>query len=54
LENLQYLFAAYTAIWVILFFYINRLHRRERMLASELEALRAATTAAADPPADTA
>ena len=47
MENLQYLFAAYTAIWVILFLYISRLHRRERFLASELEALCAETTATA-------
>ena len=45
MENLQYLFVAYTAIWVILFLYVNRLHRREKALWTELEELRAAKPA---------
>ena len=50
LDNLQYLFAAYTAIWVVLFLYVNRLHRREKALWSEVEQLRgeSPTTAATD------
>ena len=46
MDNLQYLFAAYTAIWVVLFVYVNRLHRRERGLWNEVEQLRAELTAA--------
>jgi CcmD family protein len=48
LDNLQYLFAAYTAIWVALFVYVNWLHRRERGLWNEVEQLRAELTAAVE------
>ena len=39
MENLSYLFAAYTAIWIVLFAYVARLHRREKSLRQELEQL---------------
>ncbi len=39
MENLQYLFAAYTAIWLILFAYIMRLQKRTKELGEELEQL---------------
>ena len=40
MENLSYLFAAYTAIWILLFAYVMRLQRREKSLWEELEQLR--------------
>jgi CcmD family protein len=40
MENLSYLFAAYTAIWIILFAYLLRLQRREEGLRQELEQIR--------------
>ncbi len=39
MEKLQYLFAAYTAIWIILFAYIMRLQNRAKELGEELERL---------------
>jgi CcmD family protein len=38
--NLNFLFAAYTAIWVLLFLYILLLSRRNRTLQKEIEELR--------------
>ncbi len=40
MTNLNFLFAAYTAIWVLLFFYILSLSRRNRSLGREIEELR--------------
>jgi len=40
MTNLNFLFAAYTAIWVLLFFYILSLSRRNRSLDKEIEELR--------------
>ncbi|MBI1829862.1 MAG: CcmD family protein [Planctomycetes bacterium] len=40
MENLNFLFAAYTAVWVMLFFYIVVLSRRNRALEKEIEELR--------------
>jgi CcmD family protein len=41
MENLSFLFAAYTAVWVLLFVYIHVLGRRNRALEKEIEELRA-------------
>ncbi len=38
--NLNFLFAAYTAIWVLLFLYILMLSRRNRTLQKEIDDLR--------------
>lgn len=40
MKNLDFLFAAYTAVWVLLFFYIVSLARRNRTLGEEIEELR--------------
>jgi CcmD family protein len=40
MANLNFLFAAYTAVWVLLFFYILALSRRNRFLQKEIEELR--------------
>ena len=40
MENLNFLFAAYTAIWVLLFLYLSVLARRNRSLEKEIEELR--------------
>jgi len=39
MSGLSYLFIAYTIIWGALFLYLFRLHRRERRLSQDLEAL---------------
>ncbi|HVM94784.1 MAG TPA: CcmD family protein [Candidatus Acidoferrales bacterium] len=41
MENLNFLFAAYTAVWVLLFVYILVLSRRNRSLEKDIEELRA-------------
>jgi CcmD family protein len=38
--NLNFLFAAYTAIWVLLFLYILMLSRRNRTMQKEIDELR--------------
>ncbi len=38
--NLTFLFAAYTAVWVLLFLYILMVARRNRALQKELDELR--------------
>ena len=40
MTNLNFLFAAYTAVWVLLFLYIHVLARRNRALEKEIEELR--------------
>ena len=40
MENLSYLFAAYTAIWILIFAYLVRLKRREKTLRQDLDQLR--------------
>lgn len=40
MKNLDFLFAAYTAVWVLLFFYILSLARRNRSLEEEIDDLR--------------
>jgi len=40
MKNLNFLFAAYTAVWVLLFFYILSLARRNRSLEEEIDDLR--------------
>jgi len=41
MSRLSFLFAAYTAVWVLLFFYIHVLSRRNQRLEKEIEELRA-------------
>ena len=52
MENLQYLFAAYTAIWLVHFTYIMRLQKRTKELGQELERLSQDLSPKADPAAD--
>ena len=40
MTNLNFLFAAYTAVWVLLFLYILSLSRRNRALDKEVDELR--------------
>ena len=40
-SRLDYLFAAYTAIWVLMYLYIRVLARRNQRLEKEIEELRA-------------
>lgn len=40
MDNLGFLFAAYSVVWGVLFFYIVSLARRNRSLAREIEELR--------------
>jgi CcmD family protein len=39
-DNLNFLFAAYTVVWVFLFLYVLTLSRRNRSLETEIEELR--------------
>ena len=39
MENLSYLFAAYTATWIVLFAYIFRMQLREKSLRQKIEEL---------------
>jgi CcmD family protein len=40
MENLSFLFAAYTAVWALLFVYVVILSRRNRSLEREIDQLR--------------
>jgi len=40
-EGLTYLFLAYTVIWLVLFFYLFLLSRKNRKLEKEIEKLKA-------------
>lgn len=40
MDNLGFLFAAYTAVWVVLFLYTVVLARRHRALQREIDELR--------------
>jgi CcmD family protein len=40
MDNLSFLFAAYTAIWVLLFLYVANIARRNRTLQREIDELR--------------
>ena len=40
MANLSFLFAAYTAIWVLLFLYVANIARRNRALQREIDELR--------------
>ena len=40
MENLGYLFAVYSIIWVAFFSYLFYLHRRQRRLQREIDALK--------------
>ncbi len=37
---MNYLFAGFTAVWIVLFFFLLRIHRKQEQLAQELEMLR--------------
>ena len=39
MENLGYLFAAYSVVWLVLFGYIYLLYTRQQKLKQELDAL---------------
>ncbi len=40
MENLSFLFAAYSATWVVLFLYVLSLWRRQNRIAEELQNLK--------------
>jgi CcmD family protein len=40
MENLGYLFAAYTVIWVVVFGYVLFMQRKQRKLQQQIELLR--------------
>ena len=40
MANLSFLFAAYAAIWVLLFLYIANIARRNRLLQRDIDELR--------------
>ncbi len=42
MDVMNYLFAAYAAIWVILALYLFSIHSRQRKLAQEIERLKQA------------
>lgn len=39
MDNLHYLFAAFSAVWIVLFIYLARLSRRTKELGLQLEEL---------------
>jgi len=41
MDNLSFLFAAYAAVWILLFVYVTMLSRRNRALEREIDELRA-------------
>ncbi len=41
MDKMNYLFAAYAAIWIILALYLFSIHSRERRLREEIERLKA-------------
>jgi CcmD family protein len=41
MDNMQYLFAAYLAIWIVLSLYLFSLHSREKKLRGEVRRLKA-------------
>ncbi len=45
MENLGYLFAAFTVVWVVLFGYILSLLRRQRQLQRDLDSLKERSSA---------
>ncbi len=40
MENLSFLFAAYSATWVVLFLYVYSLWRRQNRIAEEIQRLK--------------
>jgi CcmD family protein len=42
MDAMNYLFAAYAAIWIILALYLFSIHSREKKLAQEIERLKQA------------
>lgn len=40
MENLSYLFAAYSAVWVVLFLYILSLWRKQNRIEEDIERLK--------------
>lgn len=41
MARLEYLFAAYTAIWILIYLYVRVLSRRNQRLEKEIDELRA-------------
>ncbi len=41
MDNMQYLFAAYLAIWIVLSLYLFSLHSREKKLREEVQRIKA-------------
>ena len=39
MDNLHYLFAAFSTVWIVLFAYLMRLNRRTKQLGLQLEEL---------------
>ncbi len=39
MDNLHFLFAAFTAVWIVLFLYLMRLNRRTAEVGRQLEQL---------------
>lgn len=50
MTNLSFLFAAYAAIWVLLFLYIANIARRNRALQREIDELRELVNRQSDAP----
>lgn len=50
MENLVYLFAAYTVIWIALFAYLFHLSRRQERLRQEMDSLRRSLEREGQPP----
>lgn len=48
MQNLSYLFAAYTIVWGLVFLYIHSIARRQRALQKEIAALKASRREPAD------
>lgn len=40
MKNLEFLFAAYTVVWVLLFVYMFTIARRQKNLEKEIDSLR--------------
>jgi CcmD family protein len=51
MENLEYLFAAYSIIFAVIFLYVVFIWRRQAALDAELRALEARLAALTQPPA---
>ena len=41
MDGLMYLFAAFTAVWIVLFFYMFGISRKQQTLRRDMDALKA-------------